>query len=830
MPTPLLSINSINKSFFGQQVLNDVTFDIFEGEIVGFLGANGAGKSTLLKIIGGTQTADSGSIAFSGKIIANNNPHHALAMGIVSVYQELNLFSHLTVAENLFIGREVKTALGTIDWKKTNRLAQEILAEYDLKIKPNALVSSLSVAEQHMVEIARAFNETPKILLLDEPTSALSEAEITWLFSKIRTAAVNGTTVVFVSHRLDEVSQICQRNVILRDGKLVHQSSGAMDKSSVIQYIVGHNVVLKRDTTEKKFGAVVFECINIRSRKGVKAEKLSVRKGEILGIAGLVGSGRTELLEMLYGIDRPVAGTIIKDGKPIKIKSPTDAIANGIILIPEDRKVSGLYLGETTRFNIASATLDLRKRLGLVDVKAEKQAVTEVSNEVMLDVNRMEHFVRQLSGGNQQKAVIAKTLLANADVLLLDEPTRGVDIGAREEIYKVINNMAAEGKSIILVTSDWEELIYLSDRVLVMAEAHVVGEISENITESAIMHVADSAEKFAGNNGVKSSKGLKSLIRRLFLTNNNNFLLLFLILIGLLATGSAISPFFRTWMNYSNLFGQSMPLIILSLGQLIVIIAGGIDLSSGALMSASAVLGLTVMVKLGQPPIVGVLVMIALGIIVGFLNALLIQRAKVDAFVVTIGMMLVLEGVALIVSPKPFGPSPQIFKTLFNGDLFGLPSALILLVILSILFVFLLRRTPLGRSFFAIGENKTSSFNAGIQVNKMVFLSYIFSSLTSVFAGMYLLGRFGAADPVLGPGMELKAIACVLIGGATLAGGRGSIAGTISGVFVLGVLSNILSLMDIPMWYQEVISGVMLLVIISSYEKVVRSSKNVTLG
>jgi ribose transport system permease protein len=298
-----------------------------------------------------------------------------------------------------------------------------------------------------------------------------------------------------------------------------------------------------------------------------------------------------------------------------------------------------------------------------------------------------------------------------------------------------------------------------------------------------------------------------------------------LILVGFLALGSALSSHFRTWLNFSNLFGQAMPLIILSLGQLIVIIAGGIDISSGALMAASGVIGLTLMAKFGLSPLVGILAMLTFGALVGLINASLIQKAKVDPFVVTIGMMLIMEGAALIVSPKPFGPAPQIFKSLFNGSIVGIPSALILLIFLLLVFAFLLRFTTLGRGFYAVGENRNNAFNAGFNVSRIVILSYIFCSLMSVLAAIYILGRFGAADPVLGPGMELQAIACVLIGGATLAGGRGSIAGTVCGVFVLTILANILSLMDISVWYQEVITGTMLLFIIASYERMVRRKK-----
>jgi ribose transport system permease protein len=286
--------------------------------------------------------------------------------------------------------------------------------------------------------------------------------------------------------------------------------------------------------------------------------------------------------------------------------------------------------------------------------------------------------------------------------------------------------------------------------------------------------------------------------------------------------GAVISPHFTSWMNISNQFGQAMTLVILSLGQLIVIIAGGIDLSAGALMAASGVIGLKIMTAFPEAPAFGVGVMIAFGILIGFINASLVQKAKVNAFVVTIGMMMVLEGISLIVSPKPFGPSPKIFKILFNDNIAGIPAAFILLLILIAGFILLLKYTTLGRGFYAVGENKISSFNAGFKVNRVVYLSFILCSLMSVLAAVFLLGRSGAADPSLGPGLEFEAIACVLIGGATLAGGRGSIAGTICGVFVLNTLANILSLVDVQIWYQEVIRGIMLLMIIISYEKSIR--------
>ena len=825
MANPILSIKNVSKAFYSQQALDDVNLDIYEGEIVGLLGANGAGKSTLLKIIGGSLTPDRGSITISGQKVERYLPQLSIEKGIISVYQDLNLFSYLSVAENMFIDNEEKSKIGIINWNWTKAKAQKILNEYELDITADTPVSNLSFAKQCMVEIARAMHEKPRLLLLDEPTSALSGSEIQWLFTKMKAAVNQGTTIIFVSHRLDDVSEICDRNFILREGKLIHISTEKMEKSDIIHYMVGHDVVLSKQVKVDSSKDIVLECTNLESENGAKAAKISLRRGEILGIAGLVGSGRTELLNSLFGIDQLKYGTIRKDGREIKITNPFDAIQNGIILIPEDRKISGLFLNESTRFNIASSTLDQRVVMGMINEKSEIDKITDTSKRVMLDTNRLEHLVKQLSGGNQQKVVIARTLLANSDIYLLDEPTRGVDIGAREEIYAIIKALAESGKSIILVTSDWEELIYLCDRTLVMSEMQVVGEIESDITETKIMHIAERSVSVKKEREVETLTGFKKVLNNLKTMQYNNFIVLFLLLASLLVIGSLLTPFFLKWINISNLFGQSLPLIILSLGQLIVIIAGGIDISTGALMAAAGMFGQMLMLNHDQPPIVGILAIIIFSGLIGLVNALIIQKAKVDAFIATIGMMLILEGIALVISPKPLGPSPSVFIKIFNGKLFNLPIALVILIILTIIFIILIHYTRMGRRFFAVGENQAKSFNSGINVNKSIYSSYIICSLMSGLAAIYGLGRFGGADPVIGPGLELAAIATVLIGGATLAGGKGSVAGTICGVFVLGILANIFSLMSIQIWYQDVIRGVILLIIIASYERAMREKR-----
>ena len=810
------------------------------------MGANGAGKSTLLKIIGGVQGSDKGDIYLDNVNLGNLTPYIAQQKGIISVYQEINLFLNMTVAENLFIGRENKTITRLIDWKAARKKAKTILEFMGLDIDPDAEVASLSVANQHLVEIARALSEKPKILLLDEPTATLSDKEIQWLFTKIRELGQNGTTVVYVSHRLDEVIELCKRCVILRDGKLADQLDGQFDKEKIINSMIGHNVELLKSEAKKASAEVIMECKNISLRNLVKDVSFQLKKGEILGIAGLVGAGRTELLGAIFGIDKITSGHIYKQGKEVIIKNPKDAIDNGIMLIPEDRKIEGLFLNESVRFNIASATLEKRVKGGFINDKQEKEIIAKAAKDVQLDTSRIEHLVKPLSGGNQQKAVIAKTLLVNADVLLLDEPTCGVDIGAREEIYSIIKDVSNQGKSIILVSSDWEELIYLSDRMLVMSEGKITGVLTpEDVTKEKIGHLSTIADVQKDEEDSKVNPGgmgeetrernpernLAALrnpkeyfgkLRNLY--NNNNTSILAVVTLFLVIGSILISDLFRTFMNARNLLGQAMPFLILTLGQLVIIVAGGLDLSSGALVAATGVLGVSFMVKNPDSVLLGIVIMLAFGLIVGLINSVLVVKAKLDLFVVTLGMSIVLTGVTLIITKNPIGPSPKILRVIANKDIFGIPYVLFIIIALVLIFVILMKYTSLGRRFYAVGENPKGSYWAGLPVQKTQVIAFTISASMSVLASIFLMGRTGAGDPAFGPGMELKAIACALIGGASLGGGRGTVGGALLGVLLLAILENILSLMNVDLWYQEVIEGILLLAIIISYE--MRMKKN----
>ena len=848
---PLLRVDDVSKSYYRIHALKNITCDIYEGEIVGLLGANGAGKSTLLKIVGGVERADSGHIHLQGESIDGIDPHTAYTKGIASVYQELNLFQNLTVSENLFIGREYRTSLKTIDWKESRRQAKEVLESSGLKVTLDAEVLSLSLAQQLMLEIVRALHTHPKVLLLDEPTSALSEKEIEWLFTTIRDRAQKGTTIVYVSHRLDEVTELCQRCLILRDGNLVSSLDGTFDKTTIINNMIGHDVVLQRGESETNTNPTIFECANVYQDDRVKDVSFTCKKGEILGIAGLVGAGRTELLRTLFGIDRMTSGEVWVHGKKVRIRNPKDAMSHGIAFVPEDRKVEGLFLEETVRFNIASATMDRRKVAGIIKEGEEKRAVKQAAESVQVDTSRIEDFAKLLSGGNQQKSVIAKTLLVNADVMLLDEPTRGVDIGAREEIYELIKGFASAGKAIVLVSSDWDELFYLVDRMVVMSEGRVTGVLDARETnEEELLHLATIADvrkdvvsdgqdpEAAGDNtqngqpseprrtgrgaglpaySVGRAVGFMRNLVSQFRRNNNATLIS--IVVALLVLGAILEPALISWYNIRSMMGQMMPILLLTIGQFVVVICGGLDLSSGAMLAASSVLGMNIMLLNPPGVVLGVAIMLLFGLVVGAINGLLVVKGRVDPFVTTLGMSIILTGVTLIVTKNPIGPSPRVFRQIVTGTMGGIPYVLLILVAVIAVFTVILRYTPLGRQFYAVGENSKGAHWAGLPVQKTQMIAYMIGSMMAVLASIFMLGRTGAADPALGPGMEIIAIAAALIGGAVLGGGgRGTLTGAVLAVVMLAFLENILNFEDVELWYQEIIEGVLLLGIIISYE------------
>ncbi|MCC7209097.1 MAG: sugar ABC transporter ATP-binding protein [Anaerolineae bacterium] len=494
---PILRVERVSKAFPGVQALKEVDFEVYPGEVVALLGENGAGKSTLMKILAGAYTKDSGRILLNGQEVEFTSPHHAQSLGISIIYQEFNLIPVQTVAANIFITREpiqpgVGRFLSLIDRRKMEADAQKLLDVVGAHVSPAALIRQLSVAERQLVEIAKALAVDARVIIMDEPTSALGDDETERLFAIIRDLQAQGRGIIFITHRIDEVFQIADRVVVLRDGHFVSSKPiTAHDKSSIIGDMVGRSLDQMYQKEAADIGEVVMQVRGLARGGAVENVSFDLRRGEILGFAGLVGAGRTETARLLFGADPKDAGEVIIDGQKAEIHSPEDAIRAGIGLVPEDRGNQGLILLLSVLRNTLMPTLSRFGRSGLLDQSAMRRAGEEYVERLSVRTPSLDQKTQLLSGGNQQKVVLAKWLLSNPKVLIMDEPTRGIDVGAKSEIYALMSQLARNGMGIIMISSELPEILAMSDRILVMAEGRVTGILERGeATQERIMAYA----------------------------------------------------------------------------------------------------------------------------------------------------------------------------------------------------------------------------------------------------------------------------------------------------------------------------------------------------
>lgn len=496
----ILKMQNIHKTFPGVYALNDINFDLRRGEVHALLGENGAGKSTLIKILAGIYSVDQGQIFIEGKECKFVDVKTSQANGISVIHQELLLIPYMTVAENMFLGREPTTRTGSFVKKgEQNRTSQELLNLLRLEIKATDKVGNLSVAQQQMVEIAKALSVEAEIIVMDEPTSSLTEKEVEMLFKTINDLKKKNISVIYISHRMEELFKITDRVTVMRDGKYIGTKvTKDTTKDELITMMVGRELKDLYRRTEHPVGEVVLEVKNLNRKNILKDICFSLKKGEILGVSGLVGAGRTELMRAIFGIDGFDSGEIMLEGKKLSIKSPIDAMNSGIALVSENRKEQGLVLIGSVGYNITLTILKKFIKLAKVDSKMEKSIVKEYVDKLSIKTPSYEQLVGNLSGGNQQKIVIAKWLATNPKVLMLDEPTRGVDVGAKAEIYSIIDMLANQGVAIIMVSSELPEIMNMSDRVIVMCGGEITGILNKDeFDQGTIMHYATGGIKNA---------------------------------------------------------------------------------------------------------------------------------------------------------------------------------------------------------------------------------------------------------------------------------------------------------------------------------------------
>ena len=488
---PILTLKNVTKEYPGVVALDHMNLEVYPGEVHALMGENGAGKSTLIKVVSGAIKPNGGTILYEGKEYDSMTPALSKKLGIGVIYQEFNLVPDLSVAENIFLGQKLTSGF-SINRKLMNQRAKELMDSFGIDIDVTKDVKSLTVAYQQLVEITKTISSNVKVLIMDEPSAPLTNREIDAMFGIVRKLKAQGVAIIYISHRMEEIFALADRITVMRDGKYVGtKMASEIDNNGLIKMMVGRDLDEQYPTVEKEIGEVALEVNRLCTDALLKDISFQVHKGEILGLAGLVGAGRTETARAIFGADSKSSGEIRIHGKTVQIHSPKDAIKDGIALIPEDRKKHGALLEMTIRDNISFIAVKSISKAGFVDRNADKNMAEKYIKELSIKTPSMEQLTRNLSGGNQQKVVLAKSLASNSDIIIFDEPTRGIDVGAKKEIYVLMNELAKKGMAIIMISSEMQELLGMSDRIIVMHEGKMMGELKkEDATQEKILELA----------------------------------------------------------------------------------------------------------------------------------------------------------------------------------------------------------------------------------------------------------------------------------------------------------------------------------------------------
>jgi len=814
-----LAVHGISKSFPGVQALKKVSFECEKGEIHALIGENGAGKSTLMKIIEGVHHPDEGTIFVNGKPVLFRKPSDSLAHGITMVYQDSNLIDDLDVAQNIWLGREPGGKI-IFNREEMNHQASQLIVKLGEKIDPRRLVSELSVSEKQIVEIARALSFKPQILILDEPTSTLGASESKRLFDILHNLREQGTTIIYISHRLPEVLSISDRITVLKDGEIIGTvESKSTTSDEIVAMMVGRTLDTAFPPRAKTFGKKILEVKNLQSPSNFHNVNFDVFSGEILGIGGIQGNGQQDIVRSLFGLVS-AEGEVIIDGETTDLSSPSKAIQSGIVYVAADRRKEGLFLPHSIRKNISIPHLSKWSHLGFINRQAEKKSILEQINTLKIRTPSDEKSVSLLSGGNQQKVVFARWSLAKNRVYIFDEPTQGVDVATKLEIYRLIREMSTEGAAVIVLSSDVMELNGLCDRILVVAHGTIVDEVAgEDATEERIIGSAVTAE--SDNIQISETHNLQinSISKTtLFLKRYTPSLLLLGLLLAIGGFTASQSPYFLTSRNFTSLAMLIAPLALAALGQMLVITLGGIDLSVGPTISmTTAIASFMIVGESSFSLFTGVLVCLAAGIGVGLLNGILIQLLKISDLVSTLATYSMIYGLALVIRPTPGGLVSYDFLDFVEYQWGIIPVVFIVVLLLYGIMEVLLLRGTIGTKLYATGSNEHVAFNLGIRVGLIKIGAYAFCGLTASLAGLVVAARIGSGDVQSGLPFSITSITAVVVGGASIFGGRSTAIGTLLGVTLVIFIQNSLNFLHVSAYWQYIWAGGLTLLAVAIY-------------
>jgi ribose transport system ATP-binding protein len=812
-----LSVEGIVKSFPGVKALKGVSLECRPGEIQALVGENGAGKSTLMRILAGVYQPDAGTIAIDGTVVTLSGPRDAADRGIAMVYQDTRLVPDLDTPQNIFLGREPGGML--LDYEKMRGDAAAILARLGETLELGERVGDKPLAERQIIELARALSTNARVLILDEPTSALTPREVERLFAILRDLRAHGTSIVFISHRLPEVFAISDRITVLKDGEMIGTvETKAATEDQIVTMMVGRDLALAYPPRNPNPGDVVLSGDHLSAPGIFEDVNLTVRAGEILGLGGIAGSGQQDIARALFGLIR-TSGTIRIGDQTVALDTPSAAIKAGVVYLPSDRRGEGMFLPHSIADNIVLPHVKDWSRLGILDKPREREAVAGQIKALDVRTPSARQPVELLSGGNQQKVTFARWLLADPKVCIFDEPTQGVDVGTKLEIYALIRQLAARGIAVIVVSSDVMELIGLSDRINVVANGRVVDEVpgAEATEQRIIGSAVKSTAKTAAEASVRhrAAKPFASFMGRY----GASLLLLALTIVACAYTAAA-TPYFFTPRNFSSLAIQIAPLVIVALGQFAVIVLGGIDLSTGPNISLATAIGSFLIASdssIGIP--LGIMIVLLAGVGIGLVNGLLIQWLKLPDLIATLSTFSAVAGLALIVRPAPGGLLDAGFTSAVLMRIGNVPIAFVVSVIAVVIFEVLLQRGRLGVRLYATGSSPEAAFVAGIRTGRIRFLAYLFSGLMAAIAGLVIASRIGSGDPQAGTNFTLLSVTAVVLGGTSVFGGRGTAVGVFIAACLLMIIQNAMNHLQVSAYWQYVFTGVLTLIAVAIYAR-----------
>lgn len=809
-PGPALRLVDVVKTFPGVVALDGVSFDVQPGEVHALVGENGAGKSTLMGVAAGAIVPDSGVVEIGGRLLGDASPTAAQALGLVVVYQHLSLLRDLTVTENMALAmppdRQPSLA-GAADW------ARERLALIGARIEPAARVSELTVADAQLLEIAKALALDARVVVLDEPTESLSAPDRERLFDQISALTARGSAVVYISHRLPEVRQVADRLTVLRDGA-TRGTFPAREASEdeILGRIVGRTV--DRAFPPKRVGGrEPNRLLEVRRLRGARFADIDVtlERGEILGLAGVEGNGQRDLLRALVGLEAS-RGDVAIEGRLLDLRSPSKAADAGVVYVPGDRHHEGLMLDLSVRENMSLQSLADVARAGIVRRRLEERVARREVEALTIRTQSTGTSVAALSGGNQQKVLLARTLLAEPVVLLADEPTRGVDAGARVAIYSLLRRVADQGRGVVVLSSDAIELQGLCDRVLVVSRGRIVRTLQgDDLTEA---NVTTAALNAAAASGPPAADARARRLPRFVSGDYMPALVVAALATVLAAYTQASGSLFLTDLSVANMLLLATALVCVSVGQLVVLLSGGIDLSVGPLTGLVVVAMSFFMSegKAGAELALGAAAIVGVGVGVGLANGLLVRLGRLTPVLATLATFVILQGVSLLLRPEPGGYIHSDVTSGLKACVGPIPIAFLVIVAVAVAMEVLLRRTRFGLKLRSVGSDSVRAHQLGVDVARMQVAAYVICALFAAAGGVMLASQVGIGDPAVGANYTLTSITAVVLGGASIFGGRGSFLGALAGAILLQETVSSTTFLHLGSAWQYWLPGVLMLV------------------